>query len=110
MKTRNAYLKIIKRLELFSQIFLIAGIFFVLMMGFGLIGMLGIVALYIIMLMATYRIMALCRCEHCGCIEVFVRQTSFIRGFATHCPSCHAKIVTDQPIDHLKQKAQKKSS
>ena len=104
MKSRNQYAKAIRRIEIFSNFFLIIGIVASFFMSLGLPGTIGTLVIYVLLMAYNYRLMKRCRCDACGYVDVFTKSRSFVSGVEKRCPHCNHKLKNDTPINEIEFK------
>ena len=101
MKTRNEFAKLIRRIEIFSLLFMILGAGTSIIMGWGVLGLLIVVVIYLILTAYTYTLMKKCKCEKCGHVEIFEKSHGITVGVLSHCPECNTKLKDNVPVNEL---------
>lgn len=92
MKNREAYISLIKKLEILSSILLVVFIVLSVVMKWGLAGIVLGIVIYILIAIYTYSIIKKCACPSCGNTEIFIRKRGMIVGVEKRCPRCHKKL------------------
>lgn len=101
-KTRQDFIKPMRRLSFISLLFLIACLligffsgdfsntgFYLLIVGF---------VVYIGLTAWQYKMMTKCRCRKCGYVEVFETKRTVVTGVKRRCPKCNSKLKEDEIV------------
>lgn len=101
-KTRRQVMKKVRILEIIAPAILVVLALIISFFNLGTLYIVADIVIYIGISTYSYTLIKKCRCEHCGCRDVFEKKMGFVTtGVYDRCPKCGKKLANDKPLDRI---------